>query len=111
MTKIFYDHLVLREEVTIELDKYAVRAEEKEELIQLVDETLHHQILNTILTHLPKEKHREFLEKFHQAPHDKSLLEYIKNFEEEIIKTAEKIKSELLLEIKRTTKLSLRGTQ
>lgn len=100
MTKIFYDHLVLREEISVELDKYAVGAEGKEELVQLVDETLHHQILNTILTHLPKEKHREFLEKFHQAPHDSQLLEYIKDFEEEIIKTAKKIKSDLLSEIK-----------
>lgn len=100
MTKIFYDHLVLREEVTIELDKYNLAREEKEELIQLVDETLHHQILNTILTHLPKEKHREFLEKFHKAPHDESLLKYIKDFEQEIVKEAQKIKRELLSEIK-----------
>lgn len=104
MTKIFYDHLVVREEVTVELDKYSLAREEKEELIQLVDETLHHQILNTILTHLPKEKHREFLEKFHKAPHDESLLEYIKDFEEEIIKTAKKIKSDLLSEIKTSSR-------
>lgn len=109
MSKIFYDHLVLREEVTIELDKYNLAREEREELIQLVDETLHHQVLNTILTHLPKEKHREFLEKFHQAPHDEKLLDYIKNFEEEIIKTAKKIKSELLSEIKKSAKVSFRA--
>ncbi|MBI3559170.1 hypothetical protein HY085_02130 [Candidatus Gottesmanbacteria bacterium] len=100
MAKIFYDHLVLREEITVELDKYAVTTEEKEELVQLMDETLHHQILNTILTHLPKDQHQEFLEKFHQAPHDASLLEYIKDFEQEIIKEAQKIKRDLLSEIK-----------
>ena len=104
MSKIFYDHLVIREEITVELDKCNLAREEKEELIQLVDETLHHHIFNALLTHLPKEKHREFLEKFHKAPHDESLLEYIKDFEQEIIKEAQKIKGDLLSEIKRVVR-------
>ncbi len=101
MAKIFYDHLVVHEEITAELDKYNIRVEEKEELIQLVDQTLHHHVLDVILTHLPKEKHEEFLTKFHKAPHDESLLDYIKDFEEEIIKEAKKVKLELLAEIKK----------
>ena len=104
MAKIFYDHLVIREEITVELDKYSLVREEKEELVQLVDETLHHQILNIILTHLPKDQHRGFLEKFHKTPHDESLLKYIKDFEQEIIKEAQKIKRELLSEIKRVVR-------
>ncbi len=109
MAKIFYDHLVLREEVIAELDRYNIAVEEREELVRLVDETLHHQVLEVILTHLPKEKHKEFLTRFHQAPHDEKLINYLKSetqvdIETEIQKTAQKTKKQLLSEIKRSRK-------
>ena len=109
MTKIFYDHLTVIEEVTSAFDKYSVPAEEREELEKLIDQTVHHEVLNTILTNLPKEKHEEFLTKFHAAPHDKELLEYLKkeikiDIEKEISLQAKRIKKELLEEIKRAKK-------
>ena len=109
MSKIFYDHLVLREEIIVVLDQHELSTEEREELVQLVDETLHHQVLDTILTHLPAEKHEEFLALFHQAPHDLQLLEYLKtetkiDIEGKIKETAAKTKKELLGEIKRAKK-------
>lgn len=109
MTKIFYDHLVVREEITTELEKYSLTVDEREELIRLADETLHHHVLNIILTHLPKEKHKEFLTKFHQSPHDEKLLEYLQaelnvDIEGEIKEEAKKVKQEILAEIKRSRK-------
>ena len=109
MAKIFYDHLVMREEIVKELDRYEIAVEERDELVQLVDETLHHHVLDVILTHLPKEKHQEFLTKFHDAPHDGKLLEYLRtetqiDIEEEIRKKAKTTKKELLAEIKRARK-------
>ncbi len=109
MGKIFYDHLIVREEIIRELEGYEMQAVERDELIQLVDETLHHHTLDVILTHLPKEKHREFLEKFHKAPHDQALLDYLKtetgiDIEGEIKKRAADTKKELLEEIARSTK-------
>lgn len=106
--KVFYDHLVIREEITEELDRYELTIDEREEIVRLVDETLHHHVLDVILTHLPKEKHQKFLAEFHKAPHDPKLLEDLKNdfsdIEEKISDEAKRIKKELLAEIKRTAK-------
>ena len=107
MTKIFYDHLIIREEITAQLDLHKVDPEEREELLQLVDETLHHTTLNVILNHLPKEHHPEFMSKFHSAPHDESLLDYLQqkitaDIQSEIKIQAAKIKKEILQEIKKS---------
>lgn len=111
MTKIFYDHLTVTEEITSVFDSYSVPIEERKELEELIGQTVHHEVLNTILTHLPKEKHDHFLTKFHAAPHDKELLDYLKkeikiDIEKEITLQATKIKKELLEEIKRATPAS-----
>lgn len=108
--KLFYDHLVLKEEVIVELDKHKLSIEEREELVLLIDENLHHHVLDTILTHLPAEKHQDFLKKFHSAPHDKKLLEYLKietqvDIEEKIRSRSKKVKGELLSEINRARKV------
>lgn len=109
MSKIFYDHLVLREEITAELDLHSLELEEREELLQLIDETLHHTTLNVILNHLPKEHHREFITKFHAAPYDEKLLDYLQkhvsvDIKSEIAAQAAKIKKEILAEIKKSRK-------
>lgn len=110
MAKIFYDHLIQIEEIHIELDKYHLSVEERSELIQIIDETTHHRVLDTILTHLPKEKHEIFLKKFHAAPHDNSLLDFlkedVKDIEDKIKLEAKKLKSEILSEIKRSSSKS-----
>lgn len=106
MSKIFYDHLVQIEEIYLELDKHDLPKENRDELASLIDETTHHRILDTILTHLPQEKHQTFLEKFHASPHDQKLLTYLKSeiaadIEEKIKTEGRKLKAELLAEIKR----------
>jgi len=108
--KIFYDHLTITQEVTVELDRYHIDVSEKEELIQLVDETMHHRILDLILRNLPQDKHEMFLTNFHKAPHDPSLLEFLKkeisvDFEKQIADEANKIKKEILAEIKRAKRV------
>ncbi len=108
MSKIFYDHLVVREEIVAELDKHKISIEEREELVQLVDENLHHRVLDTILSNLSKEKHEEFLIKFHNTPFNMGLLSYLRgeitDIEEKIADVAKKVKSELLSEIKQAKK-------
>lgn len=109
MTKIFYDHLTITEEITSTLNSYSMSGDERKELEELIGQTVHHEVLNTILTHLPKEKHEDFLTKFHAAPHDKELLDYLKkeikiDIEKEIKLQAKKIRKEILEEIKRANK-------
>ncbi len=109
MAKIFYDHLIVIEEVIAVLDEHKLDSEERKELLQLIDETLHHEILDVIFTHLPKEKHELFLTRFHQAPHDVKLLEFLQevtavDIEKEILKTANRVKRFALSEIKKARK-------
>ena len=104
---IFYDHLVLIEEVTSELDLFDIDPEEKTEIIDLIDQTLHHHTLNVILDHLPKEHHQEFMAGFHAAPHNKELLSFLKahttvDIEAEIKKIATKVKKDILSDIKKS---------
>lgn len=110
MAKIFYDHLVLREEIEVELEGYNLTPDEREEIVRLADETLHNEVLHTVLTHLPKDKHEQFLSLFHKSPGDNALLEFLKTeivgIEDEIIKAADKVKAELMSEIVKSRKSS-----
>jgi hypothetical protein len=107
MPKIFYDYLIRIEEITAELDGQELEITEKEEIINLIDDTFHHHTLNLILSRLPKEHHEHFLTCFHEAPHDPKLLCFLKetvadDIEELIRAEAEKIKKEILKDIKKS---------
>lgn len=107
MTKIFYDHLINIEAVWGEFENYEIELEEREEIEIIIDETFHHQIMGIILTYLPSEFHQTFLDRFYQSPFDKELLGFLKkqikvDIEEEIKKQAEKIKKEILSDIKKS---------
>ncbi|KKU55891.1 hypothetical protein A3H89_02435 [Candidatus Amesbacteria bacterium RIFCSPLOWO2_02_FULL_48_11] len=104
MSKIFYDHLVIREDITAVLDSYDLDPVEREELVGLIDSHLHHHILNIILNHLPKSHHADFISRVIAAPHDTQILEFVRSkvsvdIEEEIKSHAAKIKTDLLSEI------------
>lgn len=105
MAKIFYDHLVVVEEVTEKLEKYDLDAVSLQELVLLIGETLHQEILDLILTHLPDNLHEDFLARFYRDPGDAGLLDYLKTHTgkdiEKLIKLeAQKVKREILAEIK-----------
>lgn len=100
MNKIFYDHLVGIDEITALVDG---------DLVDLIDNTMHHHILDEILTHLPVEHHKMFLERLAHAPHDPELLIFIQkitviDIEKAIKKRAKAVKKELLKEIKSSQK-------
>lgn len=92
--KLFYDHLIVIEEII------AVVGNDTK-ILDLVDQTLQSEILDAIFTHLPREHHEEFLKKFHAAPHDPLLMQYLKdnspvNIELAILDRANKTKRKLL---------------
>lgn len=78
MSKLFFDHLIVLEEVDSEIKNVAETKEERDELWGLVDEMVQHRVMDTILDKLHHSHHEEFLEKFHKAPHDESLIDYLK---------------------------------
>lgn len=107
MSQIFYDHLILVDEIVAELDVHKMDPEERQELLDLIDQTLHHHTLNVILNHLPKEHHQTFLDRFYQKPHDAELLKFLKDniavdIEKEIKTQADRVKKDILAEIKKS---------
>ena len=105
MSKIFYDHLIVFEEVDRYIKDTVETHEERHELWQIVDEIVHHRVLGCVLDKLPKEHHEEFLGKFHEAPHDETLFDYLKekieeNIEELIKQEIGGLASEILQEIR-----------
>ncbi|MDO8503576.1 MAG: hypothetical protein Q7S60_02705 [bacterium] len=109
MSKIFYDRFIILEEIEVELDNLGLEAEERQELDQLIDEMIHHRVLDRILTHLPKEHHIEFLERFHKAPYDESLIDYLnekveRSVEEHVREEIGQLKKEILEDVKSSKK-------
>ncbi len=107
--KVFFDHLVLHEDLTADLNLHKLEPEEKEELLQVVDEIMHHHILDIILKHLPKEHHTEFVSRLSANPSDPSHIGYLKervsvDIEKEISDHASKVKQELKKEISKAKK-------
>jgi len=106
MSKLFYDHLIVIEEIATVLDEHRLKPDERAKILELMDTTLQNEILDVIFTYLPREKHEEFLEKFHAAPHDARLMQYLKdnsavNIELAILDRANKTKRRLLAQIKK----------
>lgn len=105
----FYHRLVHIDDVVAKIDLYDISVDEREDLTNLVQQIFHNHTFHLILNHLPKNKHHEFLNKFASTPHDLALLEFIKkeikiDIEEAIKNQSEKIKRELLAEIKKSHK-------
>lgn len=98
MSKIFYDHLIIIEKIDYIIKNSTESSEEKEELWKLVDEIIHHRVLACILDNLPEGYHKEFLERFHLAPHDESHTLYLKE------KTGEDIEKIIRGEVKELEK-------
>lgn len=108
MSKIFYDYLIIFEELEDVIRSEEVEPEEREEIHQLIDEMIHHRVLGCILDHLPREHHEEFLERFHETPYDEGLIQYLQektpeevDIEAKIKEEVAKLKQELLEEIKK----------
>lgn len=102
MSKLFFDHLLDLKDLDKEIKKVAKTSEEREELWKLIDEIVHHKVLGCILDNLPRKNHEEFLELFHNSPHDENLLiGYLKkqigdNFEDLLRQELGSISTDLL---------------
>lgn len=100
MSKLFYDHLLVLEEVEIHIKNMDASKEEKEELWNLVDGVVRTRVMDVILTKLPKEHHEDFLEKLSLFPHDERLMEYLKEkvegIDKEIQEEVKKLASEVI---------------
>lgn len=102
--KYFYSHLIEIESVFIELDKMELKPEEKKHLADLLDSSLHHSILDAILSELNDQEKRVFMQHVTEGSTDKIwkfLNEKIDGVEIKIKKAADDLKGELHEDIKK----------
>lgn len=105
--KQFYSHLIETESIIVELDKLDLSNDQRIHLATLVDSSLHHVILDAVLSELSEEDRRVFLRHVHENDHDKIwqfLNEKIDNIEDKIKKAAEDLKGELHKDLKEVSK-------
>lgn len=104
MSKVYYDHLIVLDDIENKIKDIAETQEEKEELWQIVDDIIHNRVLVCVLDNLPKDYHEEFLGMFNEAPYSLSLMDYLKerikeNIEELIKQEIGGLATELLEEL------------
>jgi hypothetical protein len=103
MKKHFYSHLIETETLTIELNKLEITEEEKAHLLTIVDSSLHHTVLDAILSELSSNDKKLFLQHIAVDDHEEIwnfLNRKVDTIEEKIKKTAEDLKKELHDDIK-----------
>lgn len=113
MSRLFYDHLIILEKLEVELALQEFDPQEKEEINQLVEESVHFRVMTRVLNHLPREHHQEFLKVFHQTPYSKDILAFLKgkisDIEEIIKEEVSLLEKELLKDIKSPKPAPKRG--
>lgn len=101
--KYFYTHLVEIESVTEELDQLDLSEKERHHLAQLADSSIHHTILDVVLSKLSETDKKIFLSHLKDDDHQKIwqfLNEKADNIEEEIQEVAQELKEQLRKDIK-----------
>ncbi len=98
MKKHFYTHIVEIDSMFIALDLLDIKKEEREELIVIIESSVHHVVLDTVLSQLSEEDKKTFLSHVHSEKHDavwELLQGKTKNIEKKILKAVEKLKKDL----------------
>ncbi len=98
MKKHFYSEVVETSSISLALADMDISNEERKHLIDLVEENLHHAILDAVLSELSDKDKQEFIELFAQGEDEKVwilLKDRVDNIEEKIKKTADDLKKEL----------------
>lgn len=107
MRKYFYSHLVETDSIVTALDGLSLTEEEKIHLIGIIDSSLHHAVLDAVLSELSENDKKVFLEHMMEEENEKIwkfLNSKVDNIEEKIKKTAADLKEELHKDIKEVKK-------
>lgn len=76
----FYSHLLSDlEKIDEAIGRLPISQKEKGEARMLVQETIHHTVIDIILEHLPEIHHERILFEIYRAPHNRAILDVVKN--------------------------------
>lgn len=106
--KQWYSHLIEIESITTQLDQLNLSNDERLYLSYLIDSSLHHTILNAILSELSEEDKRVLINHLNEGDHAR-IWQYLKSkivgIEDKIKKAASDLKKELHKDLKKADKL------
>lgn len=103
MKNFFYSHLIEIESIVVELDRMDLTKEQKAHLASLIDSSLHHSVLDAVLSQLSPQDKKVFLNHLKESDHGKIwqfLNEKVDNIEEKIKKAADDLKAEMRKDLK-----------
>lgn len=104
MQKHFYNHLIEIDSVYTVLDLLDLNSDERQNLMIIVESTVHHVVLDTVLSELSEEDKKEFLSHLAKNKHEEIwilLNNKVKNVEKKIKKAVEKVKNDFHTDMKR----------
>lgn len=107
MKKHFYSKVVETSSISLAIAEMDMSNDERKHLISLVEENLHHAILDAVLSELSDKDKQEFIELFAEGEDEKVwklLKERVDNIEDKIKKTADELKKELHKDIEDSKK-------
>ena len=101
--KKFYQHLIEVQSLTVELDELDLTQEQKTHLSSLVDSSLHHTVLDAILSELSESDKHVFINHLKTQDHEKIwgfLNSKVDKIEDKIKKAADDLKEQLRKDLK-----------
>jgi hypothetical protein len=107
MKKHFYSHLVNFDALVITLANLALTKDERDHLLHIAHDSVHHAVLDEVLSALSQQYKRHFLKLLLHDEHDRiweHLNERIDNIEDKIKETALKLQEELHEDVKKLEK-------
>ena len=78
MAPLFFDHLVIKEEIIEIINNKPEPDNQKGKALQLIDDILYQGIVSHILEKLDPGHHETFLTQVHERPYDPELIAYLK---------------------------------
>lgn len=103
--KYFYSHLIETESLVVALSELGLSEEEKAHLLGIIESSLHHAILDAILSELSEKDKELFLKQLSKDDNEEIwafLTAKIDGIEDKIKKTAQTLKEELHKNISET---------
>ena len=104
MKQHFYTHIIEIDSVYTVLDLTNMNKKERDELMVIIEATVHHVVVDTVLSELSEDDKRIFLKHLATDDHEslwKHLNSNLKNIESKILKSVNKVKKDFQKDIKK----------
>lgn len=98
----FYSHLINFDDIHNKLMLIDAADEERQELLKILESTIHHTVIDILLTELPDEHKTVFMAHLSDNNHDKIwalITEHVDNPEDKITQTYSRLKEDVLTDI------------